>query len=56
MQTQNVMTSAMDGAENLVARVEMLEALRSMAKLDAVVRCVERMTTECFDALPRVGR
>ena len=50
VQTQNVMTSAMDGAENLVARVEMLEALRSMAKLDAVVRCVERMTTECFDA------
>ena len=50
VQTTNVMVAAMDGAGSLNAMVEMIEALRSMAKTEAVRRCVERKITECYDA------
>ena len=50
VQTTNVMVAAVDGAGSLNAMVEMIEALRSMAKTEAVRRCVERKITECYDA------
>ena len=45
---QNVIVMAIDSVSSLNSLVEVLDALQTMAKRDAVVRCVERKTIECY--------
>ena len=45
---QNVIVMAIDSVSSLGSLVELLEALQTIAKRDAVVRCVERKTNECY--------
>lgn len=44
----NVITMASDNTTSIPARIELLEVLQSMAKRDAVRRCVEKLTLDMY--------
>jgi dynein heavy chain len=43
---QNVINLAFESAGSLAASVETLDAFQTLAKRDAIVKCVERKTSE----------
>jgi dynein heavy chain, axonemal len=46
----NVIQIAFDSVSSLAARVELLEAFQLMAKREAILRCIEKKTSEFFNA------